>query len=274
MERSDRATVLLIEGLEIKNYEPLKKQVVNMLNRWMDLKINEDNIPEAFFHTGPREGNYIRPIKIRVCDRNLKERILKRKGMLKPTQIYIKEHLTDKQDTIFYETRRAKKNKIIDDTWIRHGLVYVSFEKDKPGRIQRESTIVKNANDKYEYEHRDNTGQDPGEVEMDIPVQPTEGGHARPKTPAHATNAGQQRARPYSVTQGLEMPKINNKLQNMAQEDYPPLPKHGSEEEITGRVLRHNANGQKTDEPLSKTTNIGTTGSGAGNIQEVYPPPS
>ena len=70
--------------------------------------------------------------------------------MLKTTKIYVKEHLTDKQDTIFYEIRRAKKNTIIEDTWIRNGLVYVSFEKDKPGKIQRDMAIVKAANDRYE----------------------------------------------------------------------------------------------------------------------------
>ena len=103
LDITSREEILVIDGIVPKHDENLNEQVRDTLNSNMDLGIKPSEIVHTTF-LGPRpeNPNGKRSIRVKVNDMRLKKSIMKRKGQLRGTEIYVKEHLTPRNNSIFY----------------------------------------------------------------------------------------------------------------------------------------------------------------------------
>ena len=54
--------------------------------------------------------------------------MLKKKGQLRKSQIYIKEHLTTKTNKIFYHAHQAQEYDLIHHVWTDNGYVWATMK--------------------------------------------------------------------------------------------------------------------------------------------------
>ena len=76
------------------------------------------------------------------------------KGRLCNTDLYIKEHLTAKNNSIFFHCRTAKKMKVINHTWTDTGRVYVTEKYGDAPKLMK----IENAYAAQKEQHPDSNG--------------------------------------------------------------------------------------------------------------------
>ena len=77
---------------------------------------------------GPRQedNSRKRSIRVKVNDMRLKKQILKRKGQLRGSHVFVKEHLMAKNSAIFYQARRARDFYLLFNVWTENGRVWAT----------------------------------------------------------------------------------------------------------------------------------------------------
>ena len=195
-ERRHNLNTVIIDGLKREYTIPIKEDVARQISKAVEVQFNAFDIADAFpYKSDNAEG--IPSIQVCFKDVNLKHDIIKRKGMLKPTKYYVKEYLTKKQSSIFYQTRRAKKLGMLEGTWTIEGQVFFNTKPEVKGERINDLALITNATQNYERSKRNTTGQDMMETEGTNPIpqaqtkpstesmgQPRSLGHERP-TPPH-----------------------------------------------------------------------------------------
>ena len=114
------------------------------LNGALNLQLRLNDIEQAFVHEVDDVNGDTPTLQIMLFNIKTKKEILRNKGALKPTKIFVKEHLTPRQSAIFYQARIAKRNGLIHNCWTGDGLVYGCHTAKSPGvRISNLELIVK-----------------------------------------------------------------------------------------------------------------------------------
>ena len=131
----------------------------------MAIKFAEFNIAEIYTVNATKPGES-KPIFCKFKDVDPKRDIMKSKGLLKKTQIYVKEHLTATHDAIFYQSRKATKSGLMKNTWSIDGHIYGAHRIDRPGTKLNNLDLLKQANINYEARLRDD-GLNEQEANMD-----------------------------------------------------------------------------------------------------------
>ena len=155
LETSDRDDVVIVDGIEPEQNKSLSHSVCNQLNKHMHLKLDPKEIIQCIFigkidddennidmadpenDTSDREKvetqKRIRTIRVKMFDRRIKKLMLKRKGQLRKSKIYLKEHLTTRNNKIFYQARQARDYDICHHVWTDNERVWaIMNEGDKP----------------------------------------------------------------------------------------------------------------------------------------------
>ncbi len=140
---NDRDDVIIIDGVVPEANKSLAQSVCNQLNKHMDLKLELTEFVQCNFIgksevTPPGNGeavpsevqdsqNEVKPrsIRAKMFDKRTKKLMLKRKGQLRKSKIYLKEHLTVNNNKIFYFARQARDYELIEHVWTDNGRVWV-----------------------------------------------------------------------------------------------------------------------------------------------------
>ena len=149
-ERRHQTSTLIVDGLKRDYKKPLKQDLVEQLMKATTVVFRERDIAEIFVRSNRNHPNKPNSIQVRFKDIDLKRDLMKCRGMLKVTDIYIKEYLTRRQDSIFYETRRATKSGMLKDTWAAEGLVYATAAQNAPSSRIGNLEEIRMANNNYE----------------------------------------------------------------------------------------------------------------------------
>ena len=238
-ERGHQLNTIIIDGMYPNFDLPIKTDVTQRLRKITEINFSEFDIAKAFVHA-TEDGHKPRPIQIRFKDIDLKRDIMKRKGMFKPTQLFVKEYLTAKQGVIFYQSKQAKKSGMIDDTWTISGLVYGASEPNGQGQRIYDLELIKQANEKYKPTNKRNdesrNGRDDhrtGQVRMETDAHKQGQQSYDPGTGQyddyHPENTrpagrGQGRGTPYTVqNERRQEQPIQTRMWDYS-EEYPPIP--------------------------------------------------
>ena len=118
----------------------MEEQVITFLNsKGIDLKNEEISACHPL-----RGKKKVKDIVIRVVNRKTKDRVLKKvkkDRVLKDTNVFISEHLTQKNNEIAAICRRLRKRDNISATWVRNGKVFIKTKGKSP---EEEKTIFIN----------------------------------------------------------------------------------------------------------------------------------
>ena len=124
-ERNDRLGVLILEGLKHSKEGTLKTHVCNTIKKYMDINIKDTDMIHCYrFGEDGQESGLPRQVKIRFKDPTIKQAIMRLRGNLRQTGIFLKEHLTTRQHNIFYQARESKRLGHIDKAWTIDGRVW------------------------------------------------------------------------------------------------------------------------------------------------------
>ena len=107
-ERKDQLNTAIVDGLIRNHYLPLKTDVAIQLSNTTQVKFDDTQTANVYV-TKQSRGNDQKSYLVRFKDIDVKRDVIRSKGLLKPTQIFVKEHLTPTQDAIFI--RRDKRLK-------------------------------------------------------------------------------------------------------------------------------------------------------------------
>ena len=128
LEISDREDIIIVDGIRPNPDKPLIEQVCDDINKNMDVDLDYNEVLNCTFigKDDPKNKNP-RSIRLKVNDSRLKRQIIKRKGQLRGSRIFVKEHLTSKNNHIFYLARNARRYGIYHHVWSDNGRVWASY---------------------------------------------------------------------------------------------------------------------------------------------------
>ena len=108
LERQDRLSVLIVDGLTLDNSISIGTNIIVMVKQYLDLEILPEDIIVA--HKLPRIDNSksVDSVRVKFREIEIKRILLRSKGRLRGSEIYFREHLTLFQSKIFYHARLAK----------------------------------------------------------------------------------------------------------------------------------------------------------------------
>ena len=113
--------------------ESLEDQVVNFLES-KDISIDRNTIGACHL-LGNRSRQHPRRIIIRFTNRKQKISLLKQGRKLSGTNVFLNEHLTQKNAQIARHARILRKKKEVKDTWTTNGLVFIRQKDDSVRRV-------------------------------------------------------------------------------------------------------------------------------------------
>lgn len=105
--------------------------------------LKSENISTCHFLGGPnRNRNGNRNIIVRFSNRKEKDSLLKAaRNHLPGTNIYINEHLTQKNAYLARFARQLRKDKLINQTWTRNGKSFVKWQSNINGQMSTTKII-------------------------------------------------------------------------------------------------------------------------------------
>ena len=126
------------EDAPLEDLITLEMQVISFLES-KDILLDPDNISAC--HTLPlkEKGKGKPAVIMRFVNRKHKTDLLKQGKKLKGTNVYINDHLTQKNGAIAKQARFLKKQKRIQSTWTRDCSVFIRLNADTP----EEGKIIK-----------------------------------------------------------------------------------------------------------------------------------
>ena len=93
---------MIVDGVEMKEDKSLLQNTVDSLNKYSDVELFYDEIDQCNYYGKLQRDNQPRPVRLQLKDRRRKKDLLRRKGQFRTSPIFIKEHLTTKNNTLFY----------------------------------------------------------------------------------------------------------------------------------------------------------------------------
>ena len=119
--------------------------MIDDLDKYLGFKLNEKDFLCHRFGMDP-DGKGPQNVMIRFANPKTKIDLMKKRGGLKTSPLFFKEFLTDKQFSIHYQAREAKRNGILQNAWSWDGLIWgVAEDSPKPGLIS-DYTHIKEQN--------------------------------------------------------------------------------------------------------------------------------
>lgn len=127
------------------NDKRVTQSVINLCNGRLGLSITESDISFAHGISGnSKDPNG--PILVRFTNRSVRNLIYSARKRLKGSSnsdpVYINEHLTRSNASLFAEARKMVKNKSITSTWTRGGLVYIRRSEDPNEKPRKVSSSI------------------------------------------------------------------------------------------------------------------------------------
>ena len=110
LEIISRENIMVVEGVKLEADRPLNDLVREQLNANLDLNIRPSEIVNCTF-LGPRQENQQtgRAIHVKVGDMHLKKQIFKRKDKLEGSDMFVKEQLTAKMNSVFFPSQTRQE---------------------------------------------------------------------------------------------------------------------------------------------------------------------
>lgn len=142
---------LIIHGLEVSTTSEDNDEtptltptqaVLKLFNERLEVPITDRDLVKVH-HISTKGASPRKPILVKFSSRGTRDLVLLARKKLKSqsaetSRIYINEHLTQVNATIFAETRKMVKNKSIYATWSRNGRIFYKRsdnESEKPTRV-------------------------------------------------------------------------------------------------------------------------------------------
>ncbi len=145
LEQQDHESILIVDGIKPEVDKTLAQSLQRQLNANMDIALKEDEIVTCNFIGKQLADGKPKSLKIRLNDRRLKKKIMKKKGLLRTTDIYVKEYLTPKNNSIFYQSRKAQSYGIFHHVWTDWGRVWTTDAPEGLPVLQDDPSIIGSA---------------------------------------------------------------------------------------------------------------------------------
>lgn len=141
---------IAISGIDKQGKNENVKEIVNKVFQGMGINIKDEHIT-----TICRKGNENGPIIVSLQTREIKEKILEKRKIIKSIdtndcqlkgkkQIYINDQLTTYGNQLFYKARQLKKEGKVKYVWTRDGHIYVrKTDTTEKQKIKNETDIDK-----------------------------------------------------------------------------------------------------------------------------------
>ena len=135
----------------------------------LDIKMYHSDIKRVKRFGPPGDDGLPKNLSVTFYNSQLKEDLMRLKGRLRPGPVFFREHLTQHQNGILIEAKRAKRNNLLHNVWTSGGQVMgAELMESRPVLIHDLETFTK-ANDKADIK----AGR--------IPVQPDSDGFRQPR---------------------------------------------------------------------------------------------
>ena len=134
-ERRIRTDDLIIEGLRIHPGDSLQRNVIREVDRVIKFRLYPRDFRHVSVFSTGTDGK-ITAVKVTFFNPQCKPELMRRRGRLRGTGIFLKEYLTITQKLLLDEARIAVKNGIFTEIWSKDGLIWgVEKPGDKPNKI-------------------------------------------------------------------------------------------------------------------------------------------
>ena len=144
--RQERVDVLLIDGFLLERGKSLKLNVCENIKYYFE----EDIDPSAIKHVSRfgQNGDDGMPKSLRVKfhDPDFKNMLMNKKGKLRGTDVYIREHLTAHQLDIYTQAKQAQKNEVLYKVWQRNGQIFGCDTENDRGSVIHDLDALLNIN--------------------------------------------------------------------------------------------------------------------------------
>ena len=141
-EQNERSANIVIRGLKPTKEDDLKDFTIKLLSKKLEVRIRGADVKYVTY-LGKDVGN-ARPVKVMFYEKFKRDEIIKRRGLLKGSDIWIGEDLTPKRSRLSYLARQSAKLKDEYKTWTVDGKIYFKRgEDDDPERIDCEDDLPK-----------------------------------------------------------------------------------------------------------------------------------
>ena len=93
------------------------------------LSVSVAEIEITATHDLPKRKDGSTPVIVQFLSTDKKTEIMRKREMLKGSAVFLNDHLTQKNNELFAETRRLKKERKIVGTWTMNGNIFVKKTK-------------------------------------------------------------------------------------------------------------------------------------------------
>ena len=154
------------------------------MNKYLGYKLSEKDFLRCHKFGSDQDGKGPQNIMIRFSNPKTKMDLMKKRGNLKTSPLFFKEFLTDRQYSISFQAREAKRFGILQKTWAWDGLIWgLADDSTKPGRIS-DYSYIKEQNRQAQKKLDENPEPTPEVEQMEVETtEPTTNGKPLP-TPA------------------------------------------------------------------------------------------
>ncbi len=154
-ERAQRIDTLIIDGFTFTKGKSLKEIVIDNMWHHLGVQLFKSDLRHVARFGGDGDDGLPKSLKVMFVDVDLKNEILRSKGLLKNPQVVFREYLTEKQNDILNQAKLARKNNLLGSAWSQNGLIFANYEPFEHPTLLHNLQSLKVANDKA-------AGLDPG----------------------------------------------------------------------------------------------------------------
>ena len=121
--RSARTSTQMNDGDDISESSAMRKNFVKFAQEKMNVSLAEIEI--TAIHDLPKRKDGTTPLIVQFLSTDKKTELMRKRKMLKGSNVYLNDHLTQKNNELFAEARRLKKESNIYSTWTMNCNIYV-----------------------------------------------------------------------------------------------------------------------------------------------------
>ncbi len=148
--RQERVDVLLIDGFLVERGKTLKTNVCENIKYYFDEDIDTGAIKHVSRFGPNGEDGMPKSLRVKFHDPDFKNMLMNKKGKLRGTSVYIREHLTAHQLDIYTQAKQAQKNDVLYKVWQRNGQIFGCDTENDRGSVIHDLDALLNINSAIE----------------------------------------------------------------------------------------------------------------------------
>ena len=137
--------MVVLDGIRPKENSSLKSAVIDAVNSDTDIDLKLSEISHCMLLGSlDNDNGKPRPIRVKFHDKKVKKIVMKSKSQLRrnKSKIFVKEHLTPRNNNIFYTARDAKRYKIFHHVWTDAGRIWATVTENGQPLLLRDKDVI------------------------------------------------------------------------------------------------------------------------------------